>query len=37
MTDRADMVNETEICGIKIVDRINYLGMKIFCDRPKTV
>ena len=37
MTDRQDMANCTDIKSIMISDHINYLGIKLFCDRQKTL
>lgn len=37
MTDRQDMEGVQEIYGIKIQEKIKYLGVTIYCDRQKTV
>jgi hypothetical protein len=35
MTDRKDMEGVKEIYGIKLKDKIKYLGANLFCDRQK--
>lgn len=37
MTDRADMTGVEEIEGVKITEGIKYLGVMLFCDRPKLI
>ena len=35
MTDREDIDGVEEICSVKIVEKIRYLGIYLYCDRPK--
>ena len=35
MSDREDMEGVEHISGIKVTESIKYLGIYLFCDRPK--
>ena len=37
MTDRADMEGLEYLEGVKITERIKYLGVVLYCDRPKLI
>jgi len=37
MSNRPEMADVTHVRGIKVTDSINYLGVKLYCDKKNTI